>query len=120
MSSYSPMGPQGMMETQNNENRPQSTEKNHWVIKLCPHVMIISLLLNVMIKYDVFYLLMAVFWIWMGRNIQKNLFVISKFSGRFLIIISLLEIPTIYKNLQKVPEVFPWTKEIMNWFTGFL
>lgn len=80
--------------TPKNQN-PQVILKNPWWVKLIPHVVIISQLLNLLINKNWFSLIVVFLWIWYGNKLQKNKIIETKFLRFILLFLAIVNIPNI-------------------------
>ena len=90
--------------TPNNQN-PQVILKNPWWVKVIPHVVIISQLLNLLIDKNWFSLIMILAWIWYGNKVQKDKFVETKVLRFVLLFLAIVSIPNIVSKLPTILQM---------------
>lgn len=126
MSSYSFNNPRETKYDSSDENEQQNKRKNHWFYKLCPHIIIISSLLDILNKPDNgFVIMVTLMWIWLGSSIQKNKIIIEGISAGIIIYLGIFSLYDIYQSVniliqRDIYESYPIIKNIIHWFTGFL
>lgn len=97
------MEEQKNLNTETPENEQIKTEskpmtKNPWWVKLCPHIIIISELLNMYTKdFTVIGVFMIGLWIWYGIALQKNKVIAGPFVKGVLLVLLALNIRDIYE-----------------------
>ncbi|MEI6672844.1 MAG: hypothetical protein WCL02_06005 [bacterium] len=118
MATYSPNSQDFIPNSENNKKI-----NNPWWIKLCPHIVIISSLLNIFVKgFQIIEILFISLWIFYGYGIQKNKIYAGGFIGSLLIAMVIINVPEIYKNIHILMAMdiyarYPIIKDIMHWFT---
>ena len=124
MTSYSFNNPKGMLDGSDKQNNTQ-IQKNHWLYKLCIHIIILCLLFNMVVRPDLsmFGILVIFVWIYIGNDIQKDKIVIDGVSTMMVIFFAGLYLYESYQNIiilmqMNVYDVFPWINKITTWFSG--
>lgn len=120
MATYSPNTQDFIPNSENNKKF-----NNSWWIKLCPHIVIISSLLDIFVKgfqiaeIEILFIIIGIFY---GYNIQKDRIYIGNIFGGFLIGMAIIYIVEMYKNIHILMGMdiyvrYPIIKDIIHWFT---
>ncbi len=90
--------------TPNNQNPPLIL-KNPWWVKITPHIVIISELLNLLIDKNWISLIVVFLWIWYGNKLQKNKIIANDILKLLLILIVTINIPSLLSKLPKILQM---------------
>jgi len=123
MTSFSFDNPEGMLDSPDKQNNPQTEKKNHWIFKLCAHIIIISLLLSMLIIIHAFDIIVVPLSIWLGRMIQTNKLIIKGSNRIFFILFTGMMIFYAYILVwlaiqMDMYHISSWIESINNWFSG--
>ena len=109
MSSYSPQ----ISGLGSSDNNPNPTRKNHWFFKLCPHIIILGLLLGLVIEGKLLNILLIVIMIIFGSRVHKDELIVKDNTVIMLTAFAFLETYTIINYILIIKKVglytlFPW------------
>jgi len=97
--------PQSETSTSNLETK--TVAKNPWWVKIIPHYIILSLVIEQILYHSIWNLLFILAWIFIGISIQRNKTVLVSMHRLLLILFVIINTPDLVKHTRELIIVMP-------------
>jgi len=94
----------------NPDTRP--SQKNPWWVNIMMHIWIISMLPSMIVSRSFFSILILMYFVYLGNQVQKNKIILNEISKTAIIIMIAFNI---YSDIKSVKIIINWLTTFFSW-----